>query len=147
GGIFLDYQFTDVFGLELDGIYSQQGVNRFKLVDDGETYKFRSNLDYITMPLLAKFYVCEGLHIDVGPQASFLVREKTNEQVTTRELASDTNNTVLDGVVGVGYEFDFGMLMDLRYAMGITYTHKEANDVRVDKTRNSVLQLTVGWRF
>ncbi|MFI3261527.1 MAG: porin family protein [Rikenellaceae bacterium] len=147
GGVFVDYRFSDLFALELDGLYSQQGVNKFKLRDDDVDYHVRSNVDYITMPLLAKFYLMDGMHFDLGPQVSFQVREKHADNVVAKQLTSDTNKTILDGVIGVGYEFDFGLLLDLRYAMGLTYTYKEADDVRINKNRNSVLQLTAGWRF
>lgn len=147
GGVFVDYRFSELLALELDGLYSQQGVHEFKLTEAGEKFEFKSNLDYIIMPLTLKFFLLDNMHFDIGPQVSFLVREKYSDNVNARILTSETNNTLLDAVVGVGYEFNFGLLVDLRYAMGLTYTYEKDNDARIKKNRNSTLQLTAGWRF
>ncbi|HIS34760.1 MAG TPA: PorT family protein [Candidatus Avirikenella pullistercoris] len=150
-GIFIDYRFTDAFALEGDVLYSQEGLHKIKSKDFPEIPGIKANMNYINVPVLAKFYPVGGFNMVVGPQASFLVKKKISGDILSGQekhfIKDALNNTVLDLVVGIGYEFDFGLMFDLRYAIGLTKTFEKVDGTRFMKGNNSNLQLTAAWRF
>lgn len=65
------------FALQPEILYSSQGAK----VDytenvDGFTYsyKFKLNLDYINVPLLAEYSITQGLSLQAGPQIGYLIK-------------------------------------------------------------------------
>lgn len=126
-------------GFEYDASISQVGVG--KLWKDNSDYY----LGYINVPLLANFYIVKGLAVKAGLQPGFLVsakyhKDKLNSKKT--EDVKDAFNTVdLSIPVGVSYEFNFGLILDARYNFGVTNVNKDGS------AKNSVFQLTAGWKF
>lgn len=149
GGLFADYRFCEAVALELDVLYSQEGVREIYLkeyIAEG----FKLNTDYMKIPLLAKFYPIENMSLQVGPQLAINVRDKVSgniiSSVAMSSAINDINKCNCDIVVGAGYEFG-AFLLDLRYSLSLTQTFEKVNNVRFTKGRNSTLQLTAGWRF
>jgi hypothetical protein len=59
---------NDKFSVQPELLFSTQGTDS-EFGDDG------INLSYINLPVMAKYYVTEGLSIEAGPQIGFLVRK------------------------------------------------------------------------
>lgn len=140
-GVFVDYKFCNWFGASADVLYSAQGT-KFKEGDD----KMNMNMNYLNIPLLAKFYVVNGLHIDLGPQFGFLMSAKAKMDGEKESFKDNMKSFDFSVPVGVGYEFPMGLKLDLRYAFGVTNGMKEIEGYQ-SKAKNSVASLTVGWRF
>lgn len=133
GGI-ADIKLNEKFSLQPELLYSTQGseANNLAIV----------KLDYLTIPLMVKYYLSESFSVEAGPQASFLIQD-TAEFKDTRIPITDTDATSFDfGLnVGVGYNFSSHLFGQARYNCGIT-TVGENPDIR-----NSVFQMSLGYKF
>lgn len=139
-GVFVDYKFCNWFGASADVLYSAQGAKVKKNKDAN------MNLNYLNIPLLAKFYVVNGLHIDLGPQFGFLMSAKAKLDGDKVSMKNECKSFDFSVPVGVGYEFPMGLKIDARYAFGLTKVPKEIEEYD-QNFKNSVVSLTVGWRF
>ncbi|HZW77323.1 MAG TPA: porin family protein [Flavobacteriaceae bacterium] len=122
--------------LQIELLYSGQGY-----IGEDTKKKF----DYITLPVLIKYYVMPDLSIDAGPQAGFLV--------SAIERGNDGNDkiqkqSVFDfGVnLGLGYDIANGIFCQARYNLGLTNVNRSV-DADVHRYANSVFQISVGYMF
>lgn len=142
-GGFASFQVNNWMGLQAEAMYSIQGA---KLKFPTENGKLNGKLiaNYINVPILAKFYPIEGMHIHVGPEVSFLVKKKLERDGTKMDV--DFHNVDFSIAIGAGYEFDFGMTIDVRYNIGMVDILKKVDDQKI-RSKNGVIQLGVGWKF
>jgi hypothetical protein len=120
--------------------------------------------DYINVPLLTKGYIYRGLHLYAGLQTGFLVHSRLNFSSSVSLTNSIDNITVqfkdvdlsdyerkidVSGVIGIGYQFDVGLLVSANYNIGFVKLFRSENiPFRPDiNAKNNVLQATIGWRF
>ena len=134
GGLEGEYQATDIFSLSAGLMYSRQG---YKTKDNvaglsGKDWK----PSYLNVPVLANVYVVPGLAVKLGVQPGFMVDKDDAEDVNTFDLSIP---------VGLSYEYN-NFVLDGRYNWGVTKINK--NSVKgADDTRNSVFQITLGYKF
>lgn len=132
-GAFVELGISDRFSLQPEVLYSTVGakVTATEAVED-----FRNKLGYISIPILAKFYLIPNrLSVDLGPQVSFLLNEKENVNL---EKSNSFDLAVSGGVTlrVLGPVFIQG-----RYNLGL-------NDVKSDAdVTNRAFQLSAGLRF
>lgn len=124
-GLFAGVKYSNI-GIQADLLYSQQGA-KLKLG------KF--DLDYVNIPVVLKYYLIQGLNVQVGPQFGFLV----NDDISY----GDVNKMDVSGVAGLGWDLPFGIRVDGRYNFGLTDISKESGA----KGKNSVVALAVGYSF
>ncbi len=168
GGL-VEIQISDKFSVQPELLYSAQGAemefsesfDEFGMNFSMEA-KSKLKLDYINVPIMAKYYVIEGLAIEAGPQIGFLMsaKQKTDVSISgnipeefldmfdfeeTDEDVKDQLNT-LDFALGLGasYRLDMGVFFGARYSLGLSNIYKEADDV---KNQNNVFQVSVGYTF
>lgn len=126
------YQIADQFGLSAALMYSMQG---FKIDGDDKAY----NMHYLNIPILANYYVVKGLAIKAGVQPGFLVGAKHDGNSFSDSCKK------FDFAIPVGLSYEIAnVVIDARYNIGLTKTVKGDN---VEKTKNSVFQFTVGYKF
>lgn len=126
---------TGIFGLQPELLYSMQGF-----VAEGN----RINFNYISLPIMAKFYVTKGFNIEVGPYFSYLISSAPNSTVingTQIEMSSLKGGFDVGVGVGLGYETAFGFTVGARYNLGLV---DMANNL---KWKNNVVAISVGWLF
>lgn len=123
GGVELEYGLSDNFGLACGVLYSMQGAKV-----DGTDMKIDAH--YINVPILAQYYVIDGLAIKAGVQPGFCVSSDWN----------DPNVFDLSIPVGLSYEIS-RFVIDARYNIGVT----KILDGFTDK--NSVIQFTLGYKL
>ena len=135
GGAFVAFPLDDQFAIQVDALYSQQGAD----IDLG---KF--DLDYITLPVVLKFYIVDRFNIQGGPQFGVLLNDDT--QVAVGEIVNDiaVNDFDFAWVAGAGLDLPFGLRVDGRYGFGLT---KVPDSSSLSSGRNSVVTLAVGWAF
>ena len=104
--------------------------------------------DGLNIPVLAKFYVWEGVSVDLGPQLGFALNGKNKTKSGGTEVKTDIDhlNTVdLSFAMGLSYDFNMGLVVSARYNLGLT------NVIEKDKfggnNQNRVFQLSAGWKF
>ena len=136
-GAFASRWINDWFAIQGELLYSQQGYNT-KVAGVSEKYR----LDYLTMPMLAKFYVMDGLNFEAGGQIAYRVSAKQKlAEADFLSLKQKTNRFHADLIFGVSYDFDFGLILEGRYLLS-------ANSVGVNNSiKTGALQFLVGWRF
>lgn len=137
-GAELQYMFNDMVGIEAGAIYSQQGC-KFKISNADCTIK----LDYVNIPILANVYVVKGLAVKLGIQPAFKVNSsaKLSSQVGDLERDDDAVKS-FDFSIPVGLSYEYAnFVLDARYNFGCT---KVVDD---DNAKNSVFQITLGYKF
>lgn len=141
-GAFAEYVINDYVGVQAELLYSMQGT---RVKEDGATGTLK--LDYIVLPILAKIYVIEGLSVDLGPQFGYMVSAKAKEKVdgesSTINVYDDPSLKKFDVSVGMGlsYKLPYNLVVSARYNLGLTKIYDG------EKTKNSVIQIGVGYRF
>ncbi|WP_347173270.1 porin family protein [Polaribacter uvawellassae] len=133
-GVTAEILLTEKFSLQPELLYSQQGAK--------SRGNFIYDLNYITLPFMAKYYIAEGFSLEAGPQFSFLVKD---------ELISDNNNAAtantnaenfdLNINFGLGYKLENGIFFQTRYNLGLIAI-TETPDVK-----NGVFQMSLGYQF
>ncbi len=102
-------------------------------------------LDYVTVPVLAKVYLIQGLSLEAGPQFGFLVQNEIKSPGGTLEMSDDNfNNFDLSLGLGASYKFNKFFLYG-RYNAGMTDIY-DMDGVEID-AKNSVIQAGVGIFF
>ena len=164
-GFDAEYQATSDLFMSLGLQYSRQG-SRFPDFErkDGEFVEgysdWHTDLDYLNVPLLFGYRIAKGFSVKAGLQLGLLLGGK--------EKMSYTDITILDGgtrkqgnavpretdvkdvyksvdlsiPLALSYEFE-NVILDARYNFGLSRIHQ----LDVVKSRNSVIQLSVGYRF
>lgn len=126
-GAALELGLTPSFAIQAEGLFSSQGAK----VEGSDDIK----LDYINVPVLAKFYILpEKVSIMAGPQFGFLISDD-------RELNKSTE-VALSG--GIEAKIIGGLFAQARYNVGLT---KVNDDTISGDIKNGVFQVSVGWYF
>ncbi|MDR2921643.1 MAG: PorT family protein [Tannerella sp.] len=167
-GLSVEYRLIRPIAIESGIYYSLQGTTmEYEYGKELIILDFDIDNDYINIPVFVKGYLYKGLHIYGGPQIGFLVNSKLNisGNVNFFDLAEWKSNDSYDikeyqnkvdfsGIIGLGYQFDIGLLISANYNFGLNKLFKsekvEVEDVNltdISSTHNKVFQLNIGWKF
>lgn len=146
-GLLAEIPLTQRFSLQPEVYYSGQGfdaaeIDQDNVFDTDENVEFQ--LDYINVPILAKFYLVDGLSLQAGPSFNFKVNEEIDYQPTNNAGDRDFDEVKdfeFGGAVGVEYKFNNGFLIQARYNHGFTELAENTD------AYNSVFQAGVGFMF
>jgi len=141
-GGFAEIKVIERLSIQPEVLFSTQGAK----LDGGSFGDFNSKLNYINVPVLAKFYITKQFTAEAGPQLGFLVSAKQDGH-----NAKDSFKSVDTGFnFGLGYNFTENVSVGLRYTVGLA----NIGDYKIDNTeqyldspKNSVLALTLGYKF
>jgi len=153
-GAVAEIPISDKFSVQPELLYSGQGAKAESLL--GEV-KFK--YDYLNLPVIAKYYVVEGLSLEAGPQVGLLLSAKveTDEDILI-ELATSKNAKadvdVKDEVsdidfglkFGVGYKLESGLNFGAHYNLGLSNTYDGTGSNNFNN-KNGVIQVSVGYYF
>ncbi|MGO3183521.1 MAG: porin family protein [Aequorivita sp.] len=135
------------FSLQGEAFYSGQGYERnFSIADQTFDYKFKA--DYIQVPLLAKFYIVEGLSVAAGPQFGFKVNEKIDHNSSSTSNGGAINPVNIktfdfQGTAGLEYKHNSGLFIQGRYSYGFSDVIKNSNS----HYHTSVFSAGLGYMF
>ena len=137
GGV-AEFRINDLFAVQPELLYSGQGANADN--DDNNVVK----INYITIPVIAKYFVTESLTIEAGPQVGFLASAKSTVDGNTTDIKEFTKSMDLGFNLGLGYVLDQGVFFGARYYFG-----SDINDApnSTMKIKNGVFQLSAGYYF
>jgi len=129
-------------------LYSTQGAELeaegFDTSGNFVTLTENLDLNYIQVPILAKFYLTKGLNLFVGPQFGFLTSAKFEDQ----DVSDNFESISFSSLAGVGYQLENGFLAELRYAGDITDINKnDDGNFSIEGLRNQVFQIALGYKF
>lgn len=128
GGVEVGYQINAKLALTTGVLYSAQGAK----FSEGNF-----NLNYLNVPILANVYVAKGFALKAGIQPGFLLSAKS----LGHDYKDRCNKVDLSIPVGLSYEFS-NVILDARYNIGLTKIEKDG-----DANKNSVIQVTLGYKF
>ena len=149
------YQINNWFGLSA-GVHYAMGGCKIKETDA----KF--NMNYVNIPVMAKFYVTKGLSLNAGLQLGFMTSAKLanvqllggKSDVDIKDLCNKTDFSI---PLSIAYEFTNGLSFEARYNAGLTNFFKkdvinaieyvEGTRVRSEDNKNSSFMITVGYKF
>lgn len=132
GGV-AELKLTDEFSLQPELLYTELGAKG----DEGDQVLKTS---YLSLPVMAKYYLIEGLSVEAGPQASILLSDKVEENGQDQGDA-DLENFDLGLNLGLGYTFENGIFLQSRYTFGLSDVAEDAD------AKNGALQFSVGYQF
>lgn len=144
-GVVSEILFSEKFSIQPELLYSSQGA---KMSEEG--FDFVIKLNYINLPVMAKFYVIEGLSLEVGPQFGFLLSAKAKSEFDGESEEEDIKDGLNDfdfGInFGAGYKLENGLSFAARYIYGFSNLADTETEDDV-KVNNGVIQLSVGFNF
>jgi len=132
------------FYVQPEILYSAQG---FKSSSD--EFESKEMYDYLNIPMLAKYYVAQGLSLEAGPQIGFLLSAKYEFKSGGYSESGDVQDVkgVDFGVnLGLGYKLDSGLNFGVRYYLGL-YNIIDQDEAPVTDFNNEVFQFSIGYMF
>jgi len=151
-GVVAEFKVTQHFSIQPELLYSEQGDKEkgFSYADGYYLdYTATTKLDYINLPVLAKYYIIEGFSIEAGPQVGFLVNSKVEGQISGEangtidsDIKSQVKSVDFGLVGGLAYDFPKGLFFQARYNAGISKVNQGYG-----KAKNGVMQFSVGYKF
>lgn len=137
-GLVAEIIVSDKFSIQPELLYSGQGASDTR--DGGG----RTKLDYVLIPVLAKFPIASGLSVEAGPQLGFLVSAKYKDN-ESNETVKDLYKTMDFGLdAGLEYELNSGVFFQGRYNLGLTDINNTDDNRRIS---NGVIQFSIGILF
>ena len=153
-GAFAEIKFNEKFAVQPEVVFSAQGAK----TESSETiagvtyaYEGKSKINYINVPIMAKYYVVPSFAIEAGPYVGFLATANAESKGTvggvTQELDADikdqTNSVDFGLGVGASFNLDSGLFIGARYNLGLAKLDKDGDG----DVKNGVIQVGVGYKF
>lgn len=146
GGVTADFHVASNVGLEIDGLYSQEGA-KIDLGDSDGTLK----LDYVRVPVLLRFNfpTHSTVHpfVNIGPSLGFKVGCKEtagSESANCDDISTDVKSFDFAGTVGAGLGFNVGkqeLSVQARFTKGFTKIIEDAD------AKNQNFSIMAGFSF
>lgn len=172
GGV-AEYMINEKFSLQAELLYSMQGAKNeysesYSFNDYSEIYSEEATykLNYINLPVMAKYYLADNFSIVAGPQIGFLTSAKadfdetytiTEGGSTTVETESISDLDIKDALksidfglnFGLGYKLDNGLNFEARYNLGLMNIDDSPTEAGDPETsiKNGVIQVSLGFMF
>ena len=168
-GVFVKVDLSNKFYLQPELLISFQGSKQdnenVELSDafgneltNSLDVRINTNLIYVALPIMGKYYVDENFSVEFGPQLGYMLSGKINHKVTDSGGLSDefladinaegdfdienTNNLDLGINLGVGYDLTNELGIGIRYNYGLTENFGNGSPLK-----NSVFQLSLAYSF
>ena len=153
GGV-VEIPISEAFAIQPELLFSSQGA-KSEFSDEFRNAESTQTLNYINIPIMAKYYVTKGLSLQAGPQIGILVSSNfesegsfdNGSEIESFEIEDDSTDgisTIDFGLnFGAGYQLDAGLFFDARYNLGLS----NINDEGDAEIQNGVFQISVGYKF
>lgn len=176
-GALVEFPISDAFYIQPEILYNSVGSKvNFSESFMGMEINSESTLklDYISIPIMAKYYFMEGFSLEAGPQIGFLMSAKNDYSnvVSGMGMGMDQNESGTEDIkegfkaidlglgIGASYRLDMGLFFSARYVLGLSNIGEEGNDNGNDDdfddfdvdfggatVKNNVFQISVGYSF
>lgn len=152
-GAFVQLDFAGPFALQPELLYTQKGFSRDQDFDGG-TVTTTGKLDYIEIPVLAKFQIPVAgpfsPHLFAGPEVGLNVTAEQESEAggesATEDISDQISSTEFGVVFGIGGDFGIGagtITVDARYGLGLTSAYTDADE----SINNQGFMITAGFAF
>jgi len=165
-GAFAEIKFNEKFAVQPEILYSAQGAKREgtrNVMGVNVNTNTTSKIDYINVPIMAKYYIAPSFAVEAGPYVGFLMSAKTEgtinsmgENVSIESDDKDFSNSIDFGVgAGASFNLDNGFFIGARYNLGLSKVGKDNTlnfgevDINVEAldTKNAVIKVFVDYKF
>lgn len=148
-GCFVDIKVSEKFSVQPELLYSTQGVSLNWLTDGATINSFK--LNYINVPIIAKYYAAKKFSLEAGPQIGFLTKSTVNgtsSGVTVDVDAKQFFKSIDFGLnFGMSYDFTKKLSASLRYNIGLSNVGSDTFTADGDKITNSVFSINLGYKL
>ena len=149
-GAFANLKVSDKFGIQPELIYSKQGAQA-DLELFGVKIESTVNTSYLNIPVMANFYLIDGLSINVGPQVGLLLSAEAESDGEEQDIKDEYKSLAIAAGAGLTYELPMGLSIAARYNLGLTDITEDYEDPDFgtieDKSTNQVIQVSVGYKL
>ena len=158
GGVFAEFKIADKFAVQPELLFSMQGA-KFSYSNSFGGYTVsatgKSALNYLNIPVMAKYFVTEQLSLQAGPQIGILLSATDTTDITSNIPGATNESTSTDSKsaynttdfglnFGAGYDITENITVDLRYNLGLSELAKTAGSTA---TKNNVFSVNLGYKF
>lgn len=138
-GVVGEYPVTPKFFVQGELLYSAQGYT----LDVNEAEE-KIGLNYISLPLMAKYYIVPTFSLETGPQFSLLSTTSSSRDLENDDpFYNSFQEFDLGWGIGAGFWLESGLFFQLRYSLGLS----NISTIDTITNRNSIAQLSVGYLF
>lgn len=152
-GAFAKMMLSQKFGLQPELLYTMKGS---KVLGNAFESPYDLILDtrYLSLPLVAKYYE-GGLNVQCGLSLDYLLSAEFEVEGVKLDFKDGLSKTDFGLVFGAGYDFNFGLILEVRYVLGLTDVSKfekselfeDIEDIGDLKIKNRCLMFNVGYMF
>lgn len=141
-------------GFYIGGLLDIQASANFHIQPE-LTYGKAGDLEFIYLPIMAKYYVVERLNIQAGPQFSFSTNlNEIKRTIRDIEEAAESETNIGDAFRTTGIDLGFGMGYDIsdrffaqaRYAFELTNRYNGPLNSAL-KIKPETLMVGIGFKF
>lgn len=156
-GVFANIPISTNFRFQPEVVYSNQGgansINTATPTGSVTTH-YKSELNYINVPLMLQLQTTKGVYVEVGPQVGYLLNAKNkNTDAGSSNSEMDIKDQLKKWDVaasgGIGYLSRIGLGINARYNYGLTniLDDKSSTYVSGEKLKNRVYQIGLFYQF
>lgn len=141
-GGFAEIKVIERLAIQPELLFSTQGTKVDGFGGQDEDWK----LNYINVPVLAKFYITKQFTVEAGPQIGFLVSAKADGD----DVKDNFKSIDLGFNFGAGYNFTDNFSAGVRYTVGLSNVldyDVDGFDEYYDSPKNSNLSLYAAYKF
>ena len=168
-GVVVEIGLSDVFSVQPELLYSPSGFNYDDSAEEfsGLSYNLNGKVNYLNIPVMAKYYVTEALSIEAGPYFGFLLSAKVDGEVKfgdavvasfdDEDVKDDYNSTDVGFGAGASYELESGLFFTVRYNLGLSNIEADEEETLESKAgeigsddftiKNNIFQFSLGYKF
>ncbi len=149
GGLTFEFLFSERISLQVEALYSAKGaklIDKSKTADGTEIVRY---LNYMSFPVLGKYYATPELSVELGVEISILSGAKDDEAGIERDILKEVSTNDFGVSGGIAYEFYNGLFIQGRYNLGLLNVKKNSRGQSITNYRhkNGVAQLSIGYIF
>ncbi|MFM9050707.1 MAG: porin family protein [Bacteroidota bacterium] len=149
GGLFVERFMSDRFSLRMEMDYIQKGSR--KPLDKEVNSFYRMRLNYLEVPVLARYKAGRKLTLQAGPALGVLVFSEEDDQTGVLVYSPPFNKYEVSMSAGFAYDLSEKTAVDVRYGFSLAPIRPFdffATFAYWDKGQfNSVIQLSLEYRF
>lgn len=142
-GIFLRSRFDNIAIQPELLLFTQSGEMTSSLFGTAQEH-----FTYLSIPVMLKFYPIAGFNLQVGPQFGFLLDGERDYDTFlgsgSQDITDHYKKSDISVSFGGGYDFDFGLALDVRYNIGVKDINNAANGEAV---KSRIFLVSLGWNF
>ena len=139
-GALVEIKVSHKFAVQPELLYSAQGAK-----DSSSSSNASIKINYITIPVMAKFYIDNKFALEIGPQLGFVASSDATYGNLSFDFKQFINSPDFSFNLGSTYDFTDKFFIGVRYTVGLTKVLNEK--VTNDSTKNNVFQISLGTKF